>query len=65
VHGNGAMPVIDGGKLEIAKEEPLRRELADFVAAVHERRAPAVSGEDGLRALKLAQRITDAMKQQG
>ena len=32
VKGNGAMPAIDGGKLEIAQEEPLKRELADFVA---------------------------------
>jgi predicted dehydrogenase len=63
VRGNGAMPAIDGGKLEIEKEEPLKRELADFVAAVRERRAPAVSGDDGLRALKLAQRITDAMRE--
>jgi predicted dehydrogenase len=63
VRGNGAMPAIDGGKLEIEKEEPLKRELADFVAAVRERRTPAVSGDDGLRALKLAQRITDAMRE--
>lgn len=63
VKGNGAMPSIDGGKLDVAREEPLKRELADFVAAVHERRAPGVSGVDGLRALALAQRITDAMNQ--
>ena len=56
------MPAIDGGKLEVAKEEPLKRELADFVAAVREKRAPGVTGADGLRALELAQRITDAMK---
>lgn len=65
VRGNGVVPAIDGGKLDIEKEEPLKRELADFAAAVRERRPPAVSGEDGLRALKLAQRITEAMKQQG
>ena len=59
------VPAIEGGKLDIEKEEPLKRELADFVAAVRERRSPAVSGEDGLRALKLAQWITEAMKQQG
>jgi predicted dehydrogenase len=41
----------------------LKRELADFVAAVREKRSPGVSGADGLRALELAQRITDAMKQ--
>lgn len=59
VKGNGAMPAIDGGKLQVTHEEPLKRELADFVDAVRERRTPGVSGADGLRALMLAQRITD------
>ena len=63
VRANGAMPSIDGGKIEIPREEPLKRELADFVAAVKEKRAPGVTGVDGLRALELAQRITDAMKE--
>ncbi len=58
VRGNGSMPAIDGGKLEVANEEPLKRELADFVAAVREKRQPGVTGADGLRALELAQRIT-------
>jgi predicted dehydrogenase len=65
VKGSGAMPAIDGGKLEIAHEEPLKRELADFVAAVRENRAPGVTGADGLRAIALAQRITDEMQRQG
>ena len=55
------MPAIDGGKMEVAREEPLMRELADFVAAVREKRAPGVTGADGLRALELAQRVSDAM----
>jgi len=65
VKGNGVMPSIDGGKLDVAREEPLKRELADFVAAVREKRTPGVSGADGMRALELAQRITDEMKRQG
>jgi predicted dehydrogenase len=65
VKNNGAMPAIDGGKLDVAREEPLKRELADFVAAVREKRRPAVTGEDGLRAIELAQRITDEMERQG
>ena len=65
VKGNGPMPAIDGGKLEIAQEEPLKRELADFVAAVREKRAPGVTGAEGLRAIELAQRITDEMQRQG
>ena len=65
VKGNGALPAIDGGKLEVAQEEPLKRELADFIAAVREKRAPGVTGADGLRAIQLAQRITDEMGRQG
>jgi predicted dehydrogenase len=64
VRGNGAMPAIDGGKLEVANEEPLKRELADFIGAVRDKRAPGVTGADGLRALQLAQRITEAMDNQ-
>lgn len=62
VKGDGARPVIDGGKLEVAHEEPLKRELMDFVAAVREKRAPGVTGADGMRALQLAQRITECIQ---
>ena len=55
------MPSIQGGDLDVTNEEPLKRELADFVDAVASRRAPAVTGEDGRRALALAQQITDRM----
>ncbi len=34
-------PSIQGGKLDVAKDEPLRRELADFVDAVAEPARPA------------------------
>jgi predicted dehydrogenase len=61
VKTEGQMPSIQGGDVEVVNEEPLKRELADFVAAVRARRAPEVTGEDGLRALALAQRITDRM----
>ena len=61
VKTEGRMPSIQGGDVEVVNEEPLKRELADFVAAVRARRAPEVTGEDGLRALALAQRITDRM----
>jgi predicted dehydrogenase len=62
VRADGGMPSIDGGKIDVANEDPLKRELAEFAAAVRDRRAPGVTGADGLRALDLAQRITDAMK---
>jgi predicted dehydrogenase len=54
-------PSIEGGPVAVERDEPLRRELIDFLAAVTERRDPAVTGEAGRRALELAQRITDEM----
>ena len=61
----GAPPSIGGGKLEVPGDEPLKAELEDFVAAARERRAPAVSGEQGRAALALANRILELMKQHG
>ncbi|MGH9407859.1 MAG: Gfo/Idh/MocA family oxidoreductase [Vicinamibacterales bacterium] len=55
-------PSIEGGKLPVAREEPLKRELADFIAAVSDGRPPLVTGDAGLRALKLAQAIADKME---
>ena len=54
-------PAITGGRVEVAREEPLRRELVDFVAAVREGRAPHVTGADGRRALALATRVAEAI----
>jgi predicted dehydrogenase len=60
VHGEGR-PNIEGGKMDVPREEPLVRELGDYLDAVRTRRQPLVTGEDGRRALDLAQRITDRM----
>jgi len=54
-------PSIQGGELPVVNEEPLGRELRDFVDAVASRRAPIVTGEQGRRALALAQEIADKM----
>ncbi len=59
--GSGPMPSIEGGDLAVHNEEPLKLELADFIDAVVSRRAPAVTGEQGRRALAIAQAITDKM----
>ncbi len=61
VKGQGMFPSIQGGEIEVANEEPLKRELVDFIDAVVARRAPLVTGEQGRRALALAQQITDKM----
>ena len=57
--GDGAKPSIQGGELEVPNEEPLKRELADFIAAIQTRRPPLVTGDQGRRALALAQAVTD------
>ncbi len=54
-------PVIEGGKLDVVRDEPLHAELADFAAAVRHRREPGVSGRAGREALELATRVADAM----
>jgi len=48
----------------IAKEEPLKLELQDFVKCVRERHAPVVSGESAKRALDLAFEITRQIQNQ-
>lgn len=59
VRQNGCPSKIEGGKIDVPREEPLKRELEDFVAAVRERRQPAVDGLAGRRALALAQQIAE------
>jgi predicted dehydrogenase len=58
---NGPRPIIHGGKVEVTNEEPLRRELADFVDAARSGRKPGVTGRDGRLALELATRVADTM----
>ena len=62
IRRDGERPQIQGGRLPVTREEPLKRELADFVRAVRDKRRPLVAGEDGLRALELAQAIADRME---
>lgn len=59
---DGGRPAIQGGRLDIANEEPLLRELVDFVKAVQSGTAPLVDGRAGRDALALASRIADAME---
>ncbi len=50
---------ITGEDIKLEKEEPLSAELAAFVNAVRMRSAPAVSGEDGREALRIAIKIRE------
>src|SRR3954470_10203928 len=61
VRPTSGLPAIEGGVIPVANEEPLKRELRDFVDAVRDGRAPTVTGEDGRRALALAEQITERM----
>jgi predicted dehydrogenase len=54
----GERPAIEGGKLVVPQDEPLALELADFIAAAGAKRQPMVTGEDGRRAVILAEQIT-------
>jgi predicted dehydrogenase len=62
VKREGAKPSIQGGPLPIEKDEPLRRELADFARAARTKRQPLVDGGAGRRALELATRIAEKME---
>jgi predicted dehydrogenase len=57
----GERPAIEGGAVPVTKDEPLGRELKDFVAAIREGRPPLVTGTDGLRALTLATQVAEAV----
>jgi predicted dehydrogenase len=57
VRSAAPQPAIEGGEVAVQSEEPLGREIADFVRAVQGRRQPLVTGADGRRALALATQI--------
>lgn len=59
---DGQRPNIERKELSFVTEEPLKRELRDFLESVAEGRAPRVTGTDGTLALELALRIVQAMK---
>lgn len=48
--------------LKITKEEPLKKELKNFFKCIREKRTNKVSGEEGLRALKLAYRVLEEIE---
>lgn len=46
---------LDVRRIALKKEEPLRRELQDFLDAIAARRPPLVTGEDAAQTLRVAQ----------
>ncbi len=61
--GEAGEPRIVPLEVAVAKEEPLARELADFVDAVRRRRAPLVDGEAARDALALGESVRAAIEQ--
>jgi predicted dehydrogenase len=57
-------PAIAGGNVPIARDEPLRLELVDFIDAIRTKRSPTVDGEAGRKALELATRVARAIEQE-
>jgi predicted dehydrogenase len=57
-------PEIVPTAVPVEREEPLAREMADFVRAVRERGTPLVSGEVGRAALVLAVEVQEAIERQ-
>ncbi|CAN5607094.1 Gfo/Idh/MocA family oxidoreductase [soil metagenome] len=62
VRREGARPEIQGGPVPVQKDEPLRREIEDFIRATRDKRPPIVDGTAGRRALELATRIAAKME---
>ncbi len=59
--GPDGMPRILPGEQQFQKADPLLAEITSFVQAVREGGEPAVSGEDGRRALEVALKICSQM----
>lgn len=62
VRQDGERPRIEGGPIPVERDEPLRRELVDFIRAARDRTKPLVDGEAGRRALALASQIAEKME---
>ena len=59
------MESIEITPLAVKKEEPLRMELASFLEHLQSNTPVAVSGEDGLQALKLSWQILESIRKNG
>lgn len=54
--------LVDIQNLSLGEDEPLKAELQSFVTCVREGRKPEVTGEDGVRAVRLAQDILSELR---
>ncbi len=49
--------------VQVKKEEPLKLEILDFLNSITKKRSPAVTGEQGILALKLAETVLKSLNQ--
>ena len=56
------VPEIEWEQVDLGEADALEREIAAFLASVRTRARPAVTGEDGLAAMDLAERILAVME---
>ena len=61
--GAGGRPGVNHRRLEVEDTEPLRAEIDAFLRAAEARDAPPVSGHDGRRALSLALRALESIRE--
>lgn len=52
----------DSREITLRRQEPLRNELTDFLEAAQRRRAPLVTGKDGLQALRIAEAALESAR---
>ncbi len=59
-----SMTVLEGKKVEIEinKSEPLRNELESFAECILKNKAPLITGQEGMRALEIAQKLLESAK---
>jgi len=58
----GALPNLTFEEREVGGEDALEEEIRAFLHAVRERSEPVVSGQDGLQALEVAERIVGCLE---
>lgn len=65
LEGQEGRSSLEGGSVDVAREEPLRLELEDFVRAVRTHTPPLVTGAAGRAALDLATRVEAQLVESG
>lgn len=56
------LPKIDKQIVPVAQKEPLKAEIVAFLESIQSQKAPVVSGDDGLAALRVAHEILSQME---